>query len=411
MHWLRFGLACAWLGGLATPAALCQTFSSGSTGADGALECRHTTRQLQVPPSGVFNFTTVTLENCTLRFLPDPVTNPPVILLASGDVTVAYSRFNLNAGSPLDTSPGPGGFAGGAAGSPGAGPGGGAYPGGRGQWIGPLSLVPNIGGSGGGGTQTEPGWGGGGAITIASSGRIQVLNSEFNALPGAAARNMSLQNDGAPGAVRLVANAIDVQNSCFLATVARLEAPPGRLTYAPILCSSRASDPVLSDVNPVVLPSLAPSLRITSIGGYPVPAASGASGFGASLLLPKQLPDPIPVVVEARNVPPGTVVRMSISGSPSATSTAAALSGTLQASTATLQVSGLSRDAISYLYVWVSFAPGQMSGQAPPSDHSVAEIELRSDLRGHTQYRFLAADGSEVPKDQAPASLRRLLEQ
>src|SRR6266850_779576 len=61
------------------------SFNSGSTGADGAFNPSSSTT-LQVPESGVFNFTTVNI--------PGPVTvtftrnskNTPVTILATGDV-------------------------------------------------------------------------------------------------------------------------------------------------------------------------------------------------------------------------------------------------------------------------------------------------------------------------------------
>src|SRR3989304_1149591 len=65
-----------------------QSFSSGSTGADGAFTpTGNTTRTL--PPSGVFNFTTVNVPaGVTVTFTRN-ATNTPVTLLATGAVTVA----------------------------------------------------------------------------------------------------------------------------------------------------------------------------------------------------------------------------------------------------------------------------------------------------------------------------------
>src|SRR5438128_2062925 len=79
---------------LLTPiGARAQTFSSGSTGADGALTlspCEG--RSVQVPDSGVFNFTTVTIPGCaagstTLVFIPNQ-RNTPVTILAQGSVVI-----------------------------------------------------------------------------------------------------------------------------------------------------------------------------------------------------------------------------------------------------------------------------------------------------------------------------------
>jgi hypothetical protein len=50
---------------LSATVAQAQGFSSGSTGADGPLflSCGGGGTSLQVPPSGVFNWTTVTIQN------------------------------------------------------------------------------------------------------------------------------------------------------------------------------------------------------------------------------------------------------------------------------------------------------------------------------------------------------------
>ena len=68
--------------------AMAQTFNSGSTGADGPFSPTATTT-LTLPPSGVFNFTTVNIpSSVTVRFTKNAA-NTPVTILASGDVTIA----------------------------------------------------------------------------------------------------------------------------------------------------------------------------------------------------------------------------------------------------------------------------------------------------------------------------------
>jgi hypothetical protein len=156
-----------------------QTFSSGSTGADGALNCPPVCR-VQLPESGVLNYTTVTIGYNQFLTFKRNSRNSPVILLAQGDVTVGVMAYmDVSAGSDPDQpasglTPGPGGFYGGALGFPGFGPGGGVLNGDvNGKWIGPLSLVPVVGGSGGAGANCSGGGGGGGgAIVIASSTTI-----------------------------------------------------------------------------------------------------------------------------------------------------------------------------------------------------------------------------------------------
>src|SRR5437773_707546 len=89
-------------------------FSSRSTGADGALVVNVGQNiSVQVPPSGVFNFTTVNISG-TLSFIPNQ-RNTPVIILAQGDVVIdqSYGQIFLDASGQ---TPGPGGFFGGAIG-------------------------------------------------------------------------------------------------------------------------------------------------------------------------------------------------------------------------------------------------------------------------------------------------------
>ena len=63
-------------------------FNSGSTGADGALAPTVNT-EIQLPPSGVLNYTTINIPTgVTVRFKRNAL-NTPVYLLASGNVTIA----------------------------------------------------------------------------------------------------------------------------------------------------------------------------------------------------------------------------------------------------------------------------------------------------------------------------------
>lgn len=135
--------------------AFAQTFSSGSTGADGAFTPPAGVTTLTLPPNGVFNFTTVTIAaNATVKVTRN-ATNTPVTMLASGNVTIAgvidisgaaggVIRFNSTI---IGGNGGPGGA--------------GGFDGGSGA----AALISTIGGSGlgaGGGTGSS-GQSGGGA--------------------------------------------------------------------------------------------------------------------------------------------------------------------------------------------------------------------------------------------------------
>ncbi len=217
-----------------------QTFNSGSDGSNGPLSvtaASPTETVIELPPSGILNYTTVNIATGkTLRFKRNAA-NTPVYLLASGNVTISGTiEISGLAGSPVAGGlGGPGGFDGGSPGSvgvpPGAGQGPGAGKGGaansnapdgagsgafstvhnlgasanKGAPYGNSLLVPLVGGSGGGGTAGTPGGGGsggGGAILITSSTRID-LTGRIHAL--GAGNNGGAYNAASGGGVRLVA--------------------------------------------------------------------------------------------------------------------------------------------------------------------------------------------------------------
>jgi hypothetical protein len=245
-------------------------FESGSTGVDGAFNPT-TDIELAMPPSGIFNFTTVTIPaDVTVTFAKNAA-NTPVTILASGNVTID-GVINVNgANSPATNDAdtvgdaeggqgGPGGYDGGRGGyyststasnddgANGYGPGGGgratdgnscsAYAGAGGGYgtagvgsaygspqsgvaYGQIHLIPLLGGSGGGGGAGRTarlgsgGGGGGGALLIASSATL-ILNGSITAnggnsgsTGGGCGNNASGPGGGGSGgAVRLVATTL-----------------------------------------------------------------------------------------------------------------------------------------------------------------------------------------------------------
>jgi hypothetical protein len=212
-------------------------FQSGSNGSYGPLVVTAADTTLDLPPDGVFHCTTIEVAaGRRLRFNRNAL-NTPVVLLATGDVTIAGEVIVSGArGTSLAGGQGgPGGFDGGAPGSAGLpagdglGPGGGkagVFDGGaegpgaasysaqavyspesrRGAIYGSPLLLPVVGGSGGGGASGSPGWGGGGgggALLIASATRIQLTGILWAV--GGGGFNSSVPNSGSGGGVRLVA--------------------------------------------------------------------------------------------------------------------------------------------------------------------------------------------------------------
>ncbi len=194
--WMWFALTMIVL--FAASAAEAQTFNSGSTGADGAFSPTSNIT-LALPANGIFNFTTINVPSgVTVKFTRN-AGNTPATLLATGDVTISgtidvssanggISIRNVTAIAPNGGAGGPGGFDGGsgAIGAPsstggtGLGPGGGIGGGtaggmtngvgagfatvgidpyGRtgvgGPAYGNPSLLPIVGGSGGGGASGD----------------------------------------------------------------------------------------------------------------------------------------------------------------------------------------------------------------------------------------------------------------
>jgi hypothetical protein len=149
--------------------------------------------------------------------------------------------------------------------------------------------------------------------------------------------------------------------------------------------------PVIAAINQAVVLANPPMLTITSIGGFPVPATAGSRVDTADLVLPKQLVDPISVVVAAANIPVGTPITASF-GAGSGTVTPGVLEGASSAATTgTVQISGMARNGtVTFIYVTAIFTV------------HVANVRLRAEPGRPTTYAFLRADGSEIDRSRLP---------
>jgi hypothetical protein len=371
------------------------TFSSGSTGADGPFAPVQNIA-VQVPPSGVYNYTTVTIASgVTVTYIRN-ANNTPVTILASGDVNIA-GTISLD-GQPGNAAGfagrgGPGGFAGGpaginnSAGSMGDGPGGGGggfffstecgggggggfetagaagnpgqnlviFGGKSGPAYGSPSLLPLIGGSGGGGACGSPGGGGGGgggAILIASSTSILFPGAPSSGIitahggDGVRAGN-STSGGGSGGAIRLAANTITGQAQLLVSgggtPGSNLVSFPGgnggsgflRLEAfdltSVVLSNSSAA---VSGLPNSAIPTNVPSLQIASVGGVAAPANPAGSFQGApDVVLPSSQANPVTVVINGANIPPGTSVTVTVTATSGTSTTASTtLSGTTASS-------------------------------------------------------------------------------
>jgi hypothetical protein len=343
-----------------------QTFSSGSTEADGIFDPPPgTTQNITVKAGGVYHYKTYNVPaNTTVEYFRGP-DNAPVVILATGNVTISGTVTvrgldgvsNGQSNHVLGAQGGPGGFRGGNGGvivanppvniqsTAGQGPGGGAVAtstvgGFSGNYGAPTSfslLTPLFGGSGGGGGFAVPGGfsgagasggGGGGAILVASSSRITV-NGAIRANGGAAGANINSAcrdqaGSGSGGAVRLVAPTIDgigqVQAvrgpyggpNCGmpLASDGRIRIEAFTLsgfsgTVVPTPSVANAPGPVSPAGNPAL--ANVPTLQFASIGTppQPIPTTQSASYSTPDVTLPAGTTGSVPVVLSATNTPVG----------------------------------------------------------------------------------------------------------
>lgn len=378
------------------------TFSSGSTGADGPFSPT-ANQTIMVPDSGVFNFTTVNIPvGITITYTRNNLNNKPVTILASGDVVIAGSiNVDGSGGSSngFGGRGGPGGFGGGSggygfdqsfSGVPGEGPGGGGgglgsatlnSPGGgggggfgtnggtggggtsggqAGQRHGTVTIIPLIGGSGGGGgasvinSRGGAAGGGGGGILIASSGSITISGFIFARGGGGGGGNAG-GGGGSGGAIRLIANTVSGGGSLNVsggagggANVSFFGGAGGqgyiRIEAFDFNGFNGSSTPtnIISFAlpHPVTSPT-APTLRIASIGGVNAPSVPLGTLLGVpDVIVPSSQTNPVTVALEAANLPLGTIIQVTLTPSKGARTTvqSTGLAGTEAASTATASI-------------------------------------------------------------------------
>jgi len=421
-----------------------QTFSSGSTGADGAFAPIANTT-LTLPPNGVFNFTTVNIPAGVTVTFQRNAANTPVTILASGNVTIAgtvsvngTTGTNGASSGPLfnpGALGGPGGFTGGTGASrdgallpsAGQGPGGGTpqgvSPGNpTGTYGAPtsfVSLLPLFGGSGGGGGGFFPGFsgasggGGGGAIVIASS-TIITVNGIVRANGGDVGSNGTalVSGRGSGGAIRLVApqltgtgtiQATDAGNSGNGNGRIRLEAFTLGFagTIAPAASSSTAPGPVTAASNPALINL--PTLTLSSVGSTAAPGTPGGSYTTADVSLPQGTINPVPLTLAVTNTPVGTVftVKLFPQFGNATTVTSTPSTGTFASATASASVTFPSGQ-VSVLNAFGSFTlPTQTAALFPLIDgEEVDRIMVAAAYGKPSSVTLMTKSGREIRPDQ-----------
>lgn len=401
-----------------TSLAVGQTFSSGSTGADGAYapSCAPTPCTVVEPlnATGTYNYTTVTIPaGVTVRYTRNAA-NTPVTILASGDVTI-NGGINLNVGDGLvavvngaTARPGglggPGGFNGGNGGilggaSPSAGQGPGGTDFSNASYGAPatfVTLIPLFGGSGAGGTagvnaqgtiySGPSGGGGGGAVVIASSSKIVFASTGVIAANGGAAAGGPIAGSaGSGGAIRLVAPQISGSGT-LQANVGSggFGAGPGRIrleafslgftgTASPASSQSVVPGPVNAASNPALI--ALPTLAIASVGGVASPPVPAGSYAAADVAVPQGTANPVPVVVTATNMPTSAAVRVRLMPQSGTASTTPPITpaGTFQSSTVTAGIT-FPLGTVSVVQAWATMTlTGQIASLFPLIDGEPVE--------------------------------------
>lgn len=379
-------------------------FSSGSDGSDGAFYVPSTsgTITLDLPADGIFNYTIVTIEEgATVKYKPNSL-NTPVYILAKGDILlngiIDVSGISGTQSPPMGGLGGPGGFDGGAPGILGSPPGDGHGPGGGragtnddpwktesagagsyggrplenqsdlsdkdGPIYGSPLLVPLAGGSGGAGTEGQPGrggGGGGGAVLLASDTQV-VINSTgvIKSVGGNNSASPKSPAQGSGGAVRIVApkvsgdGTIDVNggytNEYYgcrgghgrirVDTIDRTEL---NISMEPVSAASVGS-------YMAVFPTPMPRLDIIHAAGEDIPEGTGSA---VQVILPFDDPTDQTITVQARNFKGTVPIRIRVhpeNGSYTDYDTEIDMAGGATAQVS--QVVTLPKNTLTNIYVW-----------------------------------------------------------
>lgn len=423
----------SWL--LLMGSAWATSFNSGSTGADGAFNPTANT-ELQLPPNGIFNFTTVNIPSGVTVTFRRNAANTPVYIFATGDVTIA-GTINVSGGNSNGTLPGiggPGGFNGGyggginSNGGDGLGPGrgaaglttcssagGGGYATAGGRWpscgvggsvYGNARLIPLIGGSGGGGAAgaghhaRAGGGGGGGAILIASSGTITITGAIL--ADGGHGHWCDGSGGGSGGGIRLIANTIS--GNGLISAIGGLytcseRGGEGRIRLEAYTINRTAgtNPPYTFGLPGSVFPANAPILRITSIAGASVPANPTGSYSQPDIMLPSTTTNPVTVNISASNIPVGTTVTVSVIPQyGSSTNVNATLSGTLASSTASASVNL----STQYSNIITAHTTYPLQTAMYYEGEKIDKVRVASTMGGESEAVYISESGREIKAEE-----------
>jgi len=394
------------------------------------------------PANGVYHFSNFDLFHPDAAFIhlyPVGYDGPtPLTILSQGSVRIYRATFHLEGGVGFSTQSGlpptgfgapggrsgPGGFAGGnggkqgspsTAGNAGFGPAGGAggpaNVGGQGENAGPTpvgtSLVPLIGGSGGGGQGAfdsqcgfrgagGSGGGGGGALLVAANVRIEFDTSLVDGRGGAGGVGCTgwYGGAGSGGSLRLVAPTITGNATIQVGNgIVRFEGNAS--TYNGFIDTIRGT--VLAAPQ-AALPAAIPTLRITSVGGIAVgPNPTGAITT-PDVTFATAPGGPVAVNLAAENIPTGLMVDVRANpliGSPTS-ATSSALSGSPQSSTASASLEIPAGAGVITAVTSFPVTTAMLDRLPPIPGMKPALIQVTADASGTSRMYLIGEDSKRV---------------
>jgi len=348
-------------------------------------------KSLDIDGDNVYNFTSVSIgQNSTLRLKASKMRkNAGVVFVVSGDVTIGFAgSININGDdgdvlvqpgqlSRRPSDPGPGGYPGGvgsrtdtaaSAAGDGFGPAGSR---GIAETIGcatvvttnasnnhmNLSMIPLVGGAGGAGGYCASfpfggnGGAGGGALRIVAAGTISMANSATITANGGAGSGINgngpAAGRGSGGMIHLIAPTITfgLNNKLSAETTGTSEQVPLKNGAGVIRLNATTVNglaqvqtlptAIQGPLYSIPLPSGIPEVVISKVDGLNVAVPPSGLITGADVVINN--PNPVQVLLNAKNIPVGTAVTLRLNSENVAdqTVTCPGLTGTLAASTTT----------------------------------------------------------------------------
>ena len=284
-----------------------------------------------------------------------------------------------------------------------------------GKSYGNAQLQPLIGGSGGGGSGGTAyyvrglgGGGGGGAILLAASGTVNITG-KIQSNGGNSGANGPIPNvqsssygggGGSGGAIRIMASILKYSGQINATAGSgwvyggsgsvgriRLEAESPFINAGTNPVSQISTTPGL-----VFLPNQ-PTLSIASVAGV-------AIANNTEISIPAATANPVNVVINAKGIPPGTLASLTAKpeNAASTNATPAALVGTAENSSATLQVDlpvGASILEASTTFVITAALGNQLAPYA--GNERVEKITLVATTGGQSETRLITVSGKTYP--------------